>query len=213
MHASGLPLVVQHRKASSARGVLDRAALLIRRVRRVRRVRGSARCRIRLDLPIGCPLSVVVSLVRIHDQLSAPNKCTNSAHLFIQPYRALICPGVDKRVGPLPMSRGPTREAHFAVVDQEVSALKRALLRAMRDGGGFVPVRNAGQGAVEALIAPSMPVWWERRDEPTVEPSAADAETHARDVEWWLESGWHPRRIKLGLFTPRHRAGRRADHW
>lgn len=66
----------------------------------------------------------------------------------------------------------------FVVGDDDIEQVRHRLLEAVRNGGEFVVMRT-GDGAVDALVSPGLPVFIERRDEPDtdLEPAAAGAAT------------------------------------
>ncbi|NUU06213.1 hypothetical protein [Leifsonia sp. C5G2] len=64
----------------------------------------------------------------------------------------------------------------FVVGDDDIEEVRGRLIEAVRSGGEFVVMRT-GDGAMEALVSPGLPVFIERRDEPGTdhEPAAAGA--------------------------------------
>jgi len=62
----------------------------------------------------------------------------------------------------------------FVVGDDDIEEVRGRLIEAMRTGGEFVVMRT-GDGAVDALVSPGLPVFIERRDEPVSEPEPAAA--------------------------------------
>lgn len=62
----------------------------------------------------------------------------------------------------------------FVVGDGDIEQVRGRLLEAVRNGGEFVVMRT-GDGAVDALVSPGLPVFIERRDEPDTDPEPAAA--------------------------------------
>lgn len=64
----------------------------------------------------------------------------------------------------------------FVVGDDDMEQLRDHLIEAVRAGGRFVQLPS-GDGQVDALVSPGLPVFIERRDDPHPEPAAAGAAT------------------------------------
>ena len=52
----------------------------------------------------------------------------------------------------------------FLAPDQNVASLKQYIAEAVRQGGGFVRLASASDGAVDVLITPEVSVWLEEID-------------------------------------------------